>query len=125
MGWWADHAEERDVNLVREHYGDHVESIDDLASTADYLSQADASHPESYELRGGHLPYTLALTGAAVQRTSHATHVGALYPPPRSLDATRRPHLSSHGGGSTSPLLTRSEWLDFTDVTHALALQPQ
>ena len=112
MGWWADHAEERDVNLVREHYGGHVESIDDLASTADYLSQADASRPQSYELHGLQLPYTLALAGAAVQRTSHATHVGALYPP-RFLDATRRPNLS-HAGDATPPLLTRFEWRDST-----------
>ena len=65
--WWAQHAEPRDLDLLREHVPEYRTSV---ADTLERLSVADACAPR--EFGAGHCGYATFLAAAAVQATSRA-----------------------------------------------------
>lgn len=96
---WAHHAEERDMDLLREHLPAHAPDLSRLADGADALSLAASCAPDRFEARGGHLGMRLAIAGLAGQRSSLTREVGALRPPPRRCTPSTAHPKRSRGSG--------------------------
>ena len=92
---WAEYAEPRDVELVREHLPRCVPNdatgLDALANAFDALSQADTCQPINFESRAPHAAYPKAVVAATAHLTSRNPKVGALAPPRRPEPASAPP----------------------------------
>ena len=80
---WANHAEERDVDLLQAHLPTFATSLDALAYGLDALSFVRSVEPSRYETHSLQVKFSLAAAGLATQLTTHARDVGALAPPAR------------------------------------------
>ena len=106
---WAAMAEERDMDLLREHLPHHTDRLERLARGLDDLSRAHAHAPERFELRESAAPSRLLTAAMAAQLTSRSRDVGALAPPPRLDPASGRPPSGTNPGGRP---MTSSDWRD-------------
>lgn len=79
--WWSWHAEERDVDLLREHAVRYAGSVCDAERMLVAMSCADASRVRSYENSFAHGRYVTAAASAGVRISVSARDVGALVPP--------------------------------------------
>lgn len=103
---WTHLAEERDMNLLREHLPRYASTQAALADALDAFSAVD-HRPDRFELHAAHLPHSLHVAALATSLTSRTRDVGALAPPPRLAAATDRAPSTP----GTRPMTT-SEWLD-------------
>jgi hypothetical protein len=115
--WWANHAQDRDLLLLKEHYPTYQEkpdgetgadTMDMTAHTLDALSLADAMEPYSFELHGAQRQYRMAIGALAVCSTTRARDVGALAPPAR-LEGGLGPRAGTNARGETLGVM---EFLD-------------
>lgn len=120
---WAEYAEPRDVELVREHLPRCVPNdatgLDALADALDALSQADACQPANFEARAPHAAYPKAVVAATAHLTSRARDVGALAPP-RSLRPTSGLPPQTERGVRPP---TASEWWDVPTALEGPSLE--
>lgn len=92
--WWAQHAEPRDVLLLKEHFPvyqdtpdgpDGEATLETTATVLDALSLSDTMEPRSYELHHAQRPFSMAMASLAVASNTRSPRVGALAPPPRLM----------------------------------------
>lgn len=106
---WVRHAEDRDVDLLREHMPAHVgDDRDVLVQAMDAFSYADVCHPNQFELRELHASLPRLVAAGAARLTSRARDVGALAPP-QILARAMDPGPESQPNQRPMP---RSDWRD-------------
>ena len=85
---WAQQAERRDVDLLREHFvacmPNQEAHLERVSSFYDSLSVADVLSPDRFELQSAQTPLLLHMVAYSVLLTSTARDVGALAPPARA-----------------------------------------